>query len=88
MSHVLRRIALALVLMMAAASAMAPVTAQQPAASDTISVPYTMFKLANGLTVILHEDHSVPVVSVNVWYRVGSAHEKPGGPASRICSST
>ena len=78
MSHVLRRIALALVLTMAAASAMAPVTAQQPAATDTISVPYTMFKLANGLTVILHEDHSVPVVSVNVWYRVGSAHEKPG----------
>jgi zinc protease len=28
--------------------------------------------------VILHEDHSVPVVSVNVWYHVGSANEKPG----------
>ena len=37
-----------------------------------------MFTLPNGLTVILHEDHSVPLVSVNVWYHVGSANEKPG----------
>ena len=36
---------------------------------------YTTFTLPNGLTVILHEDHSVPVVSVNVWYHVGSANE-------------
>jgi zinc protease len=39
---------------------------------------YTTFTLPNGLTVILHEDHSVPVVSVNVWYHVGSANEKAG----------
>ena len=37
-----------------------------------------MFRLPNGLTVILHEDHSVPVVAVNIWYHVGSANEKPG----------
>jgi len=37
-----------------------------------------MFTLPNGLTVILHEDHSVPIVSVNTWYHVGSANEKPG----------
>ena len=43
-----------------------------------LSVPYTQFTLANGLHVILHEDHSVPVVAVNVWYHVGSGHEKPG----------
>jgi zinc protease len=43
-----------------------------------LSVPYTTFTLPNGLTVILHEDHSVPVVSVNVWYRAGSANERPG----------
>ena len=58
--------------------ATAPVSGQQPAAGPTISVPYTMFKLPNGLTVILHEDHSVPTVAVNVWYHVGSAREKPG----------
>jgi zinc protease len=51
--------------------------APQPAASSLV-VPYTMFTLPNGLTVILHEDHSVPTVSVNVWYGVGSSSEKPG----------
>ena len=34
--------------------------------------------LPNGLTVILHEDHKTPVVSVNVLYKVGSKDEKPG----------
>ena len=43
-----------------------------------ISVPYTQFTLPNGLDVILHEDHSVPLVAVNAWYHVGSAREKPG----------
>jgi zinc protease len=43
-----------------------------------ISVPYSQFILPNGLTVILHEDHSTPIVSVNIWYHVGSGHEKPG----------
>jgi zinc protease len=46
--------------------------------SASLSVPYTMFTLPSGLTVILHEDHSVPIVSVNTWYHVGSANEKPG----------
>jgi zinc protease len=36
------------------------------------------FKLANGLDVILHEDHSTPIVGVNVWYHVGSKDERPG----------
>jgi zinc protease len=47
-------------------------------AQTTLQVPYTHFTLPNGLNVILHEDHSVPLVSVNVWYHVGSANEKPG----------
>ena len=42
------------------------------------SIAYRQFTLANGLTVILHEDHTVPVVGVNIWYNVGSAREKPG----------
>jgi zinc protease len=46
--------------------------------AQTLSVPFTEFKLGNGLTVILHRDTSVPVVSVNVWYHVGSANERPG----------
>ncbi len=47
-------------------------------ASSRISVPYEMFRLPNGLTVIVHEDHSAPVVSVNCWYHVGSGRETPG----------
>ncbi|MBI2221124.1 MAG: insulinase family protein [Acidobacteria bacterium] len=47
-------------------------------AQPKLEVPYTQFTLANGLTVIVHEDHSVPLVTVNVWYHVGSGREKPG----------
>ncbi|MBM4169260.1 MAG: insulinase family protein [Ignavibacteria bacterium] len=43
-----------------------------------LSIPYERFTLPNGLTVILHEDHTTPTVSVNVWYHVGSGNEKPG----------
>ena len=51
-----------------------------PAFAQTakIEVPYTQFTLPNGLRVILHEDHRVPMVTVNVWYHVGSARERTG----------
>ncbi|MCA1621942.1 MAG: insulinase family protein, partial [Acidobacteria bacterium] len=39
---------------------------------------YTQFFLPNGLRVIFHEDHSTPIVGVNVWYHVGSKNESPG----------
>src|SRR5712691_11149302 len=55
----------------------APAAAQTPA-PPKIEVPYTDFTLPNGLHVILHEDHSVPLVTVNMWYHVGSARERPG----------
>jgi zinc protease len=60
----------------------APVAAQAapaaPPPATPIQVAYTQFTLPNGLRVILHEDHSVPVATVNTWYRVGSANELPG----------
>ncbi len=46
-----------------------------------MSVPRVMFtdgRLANGLRVIVAEDHLAPVVAVNVWYAVGSKHEERG----------
>src|SRR5437660_5590448 len=46
--------------------------------SQALHVPYQTFTLSNGLQVLLHEDHSVPLVSVNMWYHVGSSDEKPG----------
>ena len=39
---------------------------------------YQTFKLENGLQFIIHEDHSTPIVAVNVYYDVGSAHEEAG----------
>lgn len=47
-------------------------------AADQIQLKAEKYVLPNGLQVILHEDHSIPVVSVNVWYHVGSKNEKPG----------
>lgn len=49
-----------------------------PAPGPRLDVPFTQFTLPNGLHVILHEDHTVPLLTVNVWYHVGSAREKPG----------
>ncbi len=42
------------------------------------SIEYTEYKLDNGLRVVLSEDHSVPIVAVNVWYHVGSGYEEEG----------
>ena len=39
---------------------------------------YTVFTLDNGLKVVLSEDHSTPVVHVELWYQVGSKDEQPG----------
>ena len=50
----------------------------QAAAQSTPDIPYERFVLANGLTVIVHEDHKAPIVAVNVWYHVGSKNEQPG----------
>src|SRR3954465_6501069 len=52
--------------------------ATTPAPGSRLEVPFTQFPLPNGLHVIFHEDHTVPLLTVNVWYHVGSAREKPG----------
>ncbi|HPH86669.1 MAG TPA: pitrilysin family protein, partial [Ferruginibacter sp.] len=43
-----------------------------------IIIPYEKYVMPNGLTVILHEDHSDPIVHVDVTYHVGSAREEIG----------
>jgi zinc protease len=50
----------------------------QAAAAPLPPINYTEFKLKNGLRVIFHEDHSTPIVGVNLWYHVGSKNEVPG----------
>ena len=43
-----------------------------------ISIAFEKFTLDNGLQVLLHHDNTIPLVSVNVWYHVGSRNEDPG----------
>jgi zinc protease len=43
-----------------------------------VQIPYTKKTLDNGLDVIVHEDHQLPMVAVNLWYHVGSKNERPG----------
>ncbi|GAB5348116.1 M16 family metallopeptidase [Alteriqipengyuania sp. 357] len=45
---------------------------------DQVAIPYEKFELANGLTVIVHEDRKAPIVSVAAWYNVGSKDEPKG----------
>jgi zinc protease len=51
------------------------VQAQQ---TTSLRVPVVVDTLENGLTLIVHEDHTAPIVSTNVWYHVGSGDELPG----------
>ena len=45
---------------------------------SSISISYNKIQLSNGLDVITHVDKSMPMVSVNLWYHVGSKNESPG----------
>jgi zinc protease len=54
------------------------VTSKDPLAGIPLDVPATRMKLSNGLTLIVHEDHSAPLVAVSVWYHVGSKDEPKG----------
>lgn len=69
--------ALTLVLMVALAQPMLGQKKDQNG-SDSIKIPFETYKLPNGLTVILSQDHTTPTVAVNVWYYVGSKNEMPG----------
>lgn len=43
-----------------------------------VNIKFEKHILPNGLNLIIHEDHSIPIVSVNLWYHVGSGREKQG----------
>src|ERR1700744_6015137 len=69
----------------AAVSALAVVLLAQPAPklapTRPLKVPaltYERYTLPNGLTVLLHEDHRLPLVAVDLWYHVGAVNEKAG----------
>src|SRR5947208_16579944 len=53
--------------------------AQLAAQTTELRIPFERYTLpSNGLTVILSEDHSTPMVTVDVWYHVGSKNEQVG----------
>lgn len=54
-----------------------PALAESDVATQ-VDIPYEMFRLDNGLTVLVHSDHSIPTVFVGMWYAVGSKDEPEG----------
>ncbi|WP_246444243.1 insulinase family protein [Sphingomonas sediminicola] len=66
----------------AATEAVAPLAPAEPAPLSSlvseVQLPHESFKLDNGLTVLVHEDHKAPVVAFGVWYNVGSKDEPKG----------
>ncbi len=53
--------------------------AAKPAANTKApEISYERYKLSNGLEVLLHEDHKLPIVAVDIWYHVGPVKERAG----------
>jgi zinc protease len=74
-----RSLALALALAVALAPAVPRGAVTPPAAATAApEIPFELFRLPNGLTVILHEDHTAPIVGIHVQYDVGSKNEREG----------
>lgn len=67
-------------LVLAALPALAQQAPPLPAATPlkTPDIAFQKFTLPNGLTVITHEDHRLPLVAVDLWYHVGPLNERPG----------
>ncbi len=58
-----------------------PLQAQEPQPmqqSPSVQIPFEQFTLDNGLTVFLLRDNTLPIISVNIWFNVGSKDERPG----------
>ena len=70
----MKRHTIAAVVLLALVAVVLPVVQAQ----DLPELKFEKYELPNGLDVILHEDHTIPVVAVNVMYHVGSKNEVPG----------
>jgi zinc protease len=74
----MNRLALAAMAALALASSMAARSSAEDQGPKIPDLKVETYTLPNGLSVILHEDHTTPFVGVNLWYKVGSKDEKPG----------
>lgn len=70
--------ALSFVASVASAAAPSPAPAPRPDLTKAIQLHVEKYQLPNGLTVLLQEDHSVPLVTYQQWFRVGSKDEDQG----------
>ncbi|MCG8555665.1 MAG: insulinase family protein [Proteobacteria bacterium] len=70
--------ALALAVSLAATAAGADKPASKASVGGELELPHQAHTLDNGLQVLLHEDHRLPLVAVSIWYHVGAFHEAPG----------
>lgn len=74
----MKRILLVLFVISGVAQAQTKLVEKVTQKGNEIIIPYEKYLLPNGLTVVVHEDHSDPVVHVDVTYHVGSAREEIG----------
>ena len=68
-------------LLLASASLLTATALVAQTAAGPLKVPDIKFEkyiLPNGLTVITHEDHRLPLVAIDLWYHVGPLNERPG----------
>jgi zinc protease len=72
------RAAIAAALLLTAAASIAQKTAKPAAKSKLPTLAYETYTMPNGLKVITHEDHRLPLVAVDLWYHVGPLNERPG----------
>ena len=59
-----------------------------PGSRSSMDIPFIKHTLENGLDVLVHEDHGVPIVAVTSGITLAPRTKCPGGPASRISSNT
>ncbi len=71
-------LARSIVVAVAIAVASAPASASPPPSPAPLAIAVTTTRLANGLELIVHEDHRTPRIAVSLWYHVGSKDEPPG----------
>lgn len=70
----MKKIAFLFTLIVMASASLAQTNVTYP----SIDIPYKKFVLDNGLTLIVSEDHKIPMASFDIWYHVGSKNEKQG----------
>ncbi len=78
MTTLIRRPRASLLALAIALATGAPMAIAAPASPAKVDIPFEQFTLPNGLRVIVHTDRKAPIVSVNIWYHVGSKDEPVG----------